>query len=121
MKTKDASRKLSALAHEHRLAAFRLLVRNEPEGLAAGAISQSLDLPASSLSFHLSHLENAGLVSAERRGRHVFYSVRNGAVRQLLEFLTADCCQGRPELCPDLRARCDGRAAPQRRRAAGGG
>ncbi|MEJ2515591.1 MAG: metalloregulator ArsR/SmtB family transcription factor [Gammaproteobacteria bacterium] len=120
MEIKEISRQLSALAHEHRLAAFRLMVRAGPGGLAAGAVSQALDLPASSLSFHLSHLENAGLVSADRRGRNVFYSVRNDSVRGLLEFLTADCCQGRPELCPDIRPGC-GSTAGESRQATGRG
>jgi DNA-binding transcriptional ArsR family regulator len=96
---RDATRRLTALGNEHRLAAFRLLVRAGPEGLAAGLIAAELGAPASSLSFHLSHLENAGLVMAGRVGRNVIYRLNAEAMRELLGFLTEDCCDGRPELC----------------------
>lgn len=106
MKLTDATRRLSALANETRLAAFRLLVRAGPEGLPAGDIAAELDIPASSLSFHLSHLENAGMVSATRRGRQVIYRLEVNAMRDLLAYLTEDCCQGRPELCAGLPPAC---------------
>jgi DNA-binding transcriptional ArsR family regulator len=116
----DATRRLSALANEHRLAAFRLLVKAGPEGLPAGEIASALGLAASSLSFHLSHLENAGMVSATRAGRNIIYRLETGAMRDLLGFLTEDCCQGRPELCADLPACDPGTARPGNPRVQGG-
>jgi ArsR family transcriptional regulator, arsenate/arsenite/antimonite-responsive transcriptional repressor len=106
MKMKLAVQSLASLAHEHRLAAFRLLVRAGPDGLAAGEIAANLGLPPSSLSFHLSALESAGLVVSSRAGRFIHYRVEPRAVRRLMEFLTEDCCAGRPELCPELGAGC---------------
>ena len=90
---------LGALAHDHRLAAFRLLVREGPRGLSAGALARALAVAPSALSFHLSTLERAGLVTARRAGRNVNYAVAVEAVRGLIGFLTEDCCRGRPELC----------------------
>lgn len=92
-------RSLSALAHEHRLGVFRLLVQSGPQGLVAGEIAAALALPPSSLSFHLAALESAGLVAASRAGRFIRYRVRPEAIRELLGYLTEDCCAGRPELC----------------------
>ena len=110
MEITDATRRLSALANEHRLAAFRLLVKAGPEGLPAGEMASTLGLAASSLSFHLSHLESAGMVSATRAGRNIIYRLEADAMRDLLGFLTEDCCQGRPELCAGLPV-CDPAAA----------
>lgn len=104
MELKDATRRLTALASETRLAAFRLLVRAGPEGLPAGEIAAALEIPASSLSFHLSHLENAAMISSRRTGRNVIYRLEADAMRDLLGFLTEDCCQGRPELCAGVAA-----------------
>ena len=111
MELKDATRRLTALGNEHRLEAFRLLVRAGPEGLAAGLIAAELGLPASSLSFHLSHLEKAGLVIAGRAGRNVIYRLDADAMRELLGFLTEDCCEGRPELCGGLPSFCGAAAS----------
>jgi ArsR family transcriptional regulator, arsenate/arsenite/antimonite-responsive transcriptional repressor len=94
-----AVRSLAALAHEHRLGVFRLLVKAGPKGRAAGDIAAALDLPPSSLSFHLAALENAGLVMSTRAGRFIHYRVEPEAIRDLLAYLTEDCCEGRPELC----------------------
>jgi DNA-binding transcriptional ArsR family regulator len=94
---------LSALAQESRLRVFRLLVRTGPGGLAAGAIAEKLGIPAATLSFHLSHLTQAGLTETRRVGRSIIYAVRVDGIRTLLGFLTMDCCQGRPELCLPAR------------------
>ena len=99
MELKDAITALSALAQEHRLAIFRLLVAHGPDGLSAGAIAQRVGVPASTLSHHLAHLERAGLLCARRCGRHIFYSVEAAGLRRLIAFLTEDCCGGRPEIC----------------------
>jgi ArsR family transcriptional regulator len=95
----DPVRGLGALAHDHRLKVFRMLVRAGAEGLNAGEIARRLAVPPSSLSFHLSQLESAGLVGARRDQRKLYYSINSEAVRALLFFLTEDCCDGRPELC----------------------
>jgi DNA-binding transcriptional ArsR family regulator len=95
----QAVRALSALAHDHRLRSFRMLVRAGPDGLAAGDIAQRLGIAPSSLSFHLAQLESAGLVSSRRAQRHIYYALDVEVTRELLGFLIDDCCNGRPELC----------------------
>lgn len=90
---------LSALAQEHRLRVFRLLVREGPSGLAAGEIAERLAVAPSALSFHLAHLERAGLVTSWRVKRNIYYAIRVDGMRRLLAFLTEDCCEGRPEIC----------------------
>ncbi len=85
---------LSALAHAHRLGVFRLLVQAGPEGRAAGEIAEALDLPASSLSFHLAHLMRAGLIEQRRESRSLIYSADFAAMNGLVGFLTENCCGG---------------------------
>ena len=87
-------RALGALAQEHRLAAFRLLVQAGPDGLPAGAIADDLGLPASSMSFHLAQLANAGLVSQHRQSRSIIYAVDFTAMNGLMAYLTENCCGG---------------------------
>lgn len=94
MKPPDAVRSLSALAQDHRLAAFRLLVQAGHDGLPAGRIAEELGLAPSSLSFHLAHLTEAGLVTQRRNGRSLIYSVRFAAMDALVAFLTENCCSG---------------------------
>lgn len=93
---------LSALAQPTRLEVFRLLVRNEPEGLPAGEIAKQLDVPHNTMSTHLAILSHAGLVSSERFGRSIVYRVDLSMVRGLVVYLLNDCCGGRPELCQPL-------------------
>ncbi len=97
-----AIRSLGALAHPHRLRAFRLLLRAHPEGCAAGEIATALAVAPSSLSFHLAALQAAGLVRSERDRRRVVYRADPGAMRALMRYLTRDCCGGNPEICADL-------------------
>ena len=85
---------LGALAQEHRLAIFRLLVQAGADGLAAGAIAETLGIPNSSLSFHLAQLRHAGLIRQERRHRSLIYRADYGAMNALLAFLTDNCCGG---------------------------
>jgi len=99
MKSRDAIEALSALAQETRLAIFRLLVRQGPDGMAAGTIGERLDIPAPTLSFHLAQLSRAGLVGSRRDGRSILYAADYRGMNALLAYLTEDCCQGRPELC----------------------
>ena len=90
---------LTALAQEARLRVFRLLVRVGGGGLAAGEIAAELELPAPTLSFHLKELTRAGLIRGERQGRSIRYSMDPAGIRELLVFLTEDCCAGNPALC----------------------
>jgi len=94
MESETVVRALGALAQEHRLALFRLLVQAGPDGLAAGAIAEALGVPASSLSFHLAQLTNAGLIAQRRDGRSLIYSADYGAMTALVGFLMENCCGG---------------------------
>ena len=94
MKSDEAVGALGALAQEHRLALFRLLVRAGPDGLAAGAIAEALGVPNSSLSFHLAQLSRAGLIRQERRHRERIYSADYEAMNRLVSYLMENCCQG---------------------------
>jgi ArsR family transcriptional regulator len=99
MEEKTAIKALAALAQEHRLKVFRLLVRHAPNGLPAGHIAAQVGVSASTMSAHLAHLERAGLLCSWREQRRILYAVETEGIRQLLTFLTEDCCGGRPELC----------------------
>ena len=87
-------RALGALAQEHRLAAFRALVQAGAGGLSAGALAEALQLPNSSLSFHLAQLTNAGLIRQQRQGRSLIYSADYAAMNGLMGYLTENCCAG---------------------------
>ena len=99
MKLQSALDALGALAQETRLAIYRLLVRAGNEGLNAGQIAESLDIPAPTLSFHLKELARADLITPQREGRSIRYTLCVETMREFLTFLSDDCCQGRPELC----------------------
>lgn len=102
MEERQALAALAALAHGTRLAVFRLLVREGPEGMPAGEVAQRLDVAASTLSFHLKELERAGLIRATRQQRQILYAADYAGTRELLDFLLRDCCQGHPEICSGL-------------------
>jgi len=104
METNDALVVFAALSQETRLQAFRLIVKHGPDGLPAGEIAASLNVPQNTMSSHLAILSGAGLVSAERRGRSILYRAEIERVRALASFLVSDCCDGRPELCMPLAA-----------------
>lgn len=87
-------RALSALAQEHRLAAFRFLVQAGDQGVAAGVLAENLDVPPSSMSFHLAQLANAGLVTQRRESRSIIYSADYAAMNSLMDYLTENCCGG---------------------------
>jgi len=95
---------LGALAHETRLAVFRMLVMAGPDGMIAGAIAEHQRVPPSTMSHHLATLERAGLVQSERESRLIHYRADYPGMRRLLTFLMQDCCQGAPEMCSDLMA-----------------
>ncbi len=92
----------AALAQDTRLAVFRLLIRAGTDGLPATEIANTLNVRQNLMSTHLAVLKKAGLTTTERRGRHILHRVDMAAVRSLLSFLLADCCQGRPEDCEPL-------------------
>jgi DNA-binding transcriptional ArsR family regulator len=95
MKTPEAVKALAALAQDTRLAIYRLLVQQGPDGLSAGAIADRLDLPGATLSFHLKELGNADMLESRQEGRFVFYSANYDQMNRLLGYLTENCCQGR--------------------------
>lgn len=94
MESAKAVSALSALAQEHRLALFRLLVQAGEAGMAAGAIAEALDVPNSSLSFHLAQLRRAGLISQERAHRSIIYRADYAAMNALVGYLMENCCAG---------------------------
>jgi ArsR family transcriptional regulator len=99
-------RALSALAHESRLAIFRMLVVAGPQGMAAGDIAQQLGISPSSLSFHLKDLSHADLVKPRQEGRFVIYSANFDAMTGLIGFLTENCCAGASCCASDLADCC---------------
>src|ERR1700678_1792825 len=90
---------LGALAQESRLDVFRLLVQAGPEGMAPGAMAERLSLPAATLSFHLTQLRHAGLVTFRREGRSLLYVAEYEAMNGLLAYLTENCCRGDASAC----------------------
>ena len=99
MEDTDAVDMLSALAHEHRLKIFRLLVKAGPSGVPSSEIAETVGISPTGASFHLKELDHAGLIVATRQGRFIRYATHIEGMRQLLTYLTEDCCQGQPELC----------------------
>jgi ArsR family transcriptional regulator, arsenate/arsenite/antimonite-responsive transcriptional repressor len=91
---------LSALAHEHRLAIYRLLVERGPEGLPAGQIGSRLDLAPSSLTFHLQNLQRAALINQRRESRQLIYSANFDSMSELIGYLTENCCAESAECAP---------------------
>ncbi|MGE6493914.1 ArsR/SmtB family transcription factor [Cupriavidus metallidurans] len=96
METDNALEALAALAHSIRLAVFRLLVQAGPEGLPAGRIAELMEMPASSLSFHLKELHRAGLLASRQEGRSIIYMAQFETMNALLGYLTENCCGGAP-------------------------
>lgn len=90
-----------SLAQPTRLAAVRHLLAAHPGSLPAGEIARLCEVPHNTMSSHLSILSRAGLISAEKDGRSMNYRADIDGFRGLLEFLSRDCCNGRPELCGD--------------------
>jgi ArsR family transcriptional regulator len=92
VKNIEAVEALSALAHEHRLSIFRILIKRGPEGLSAGRIADRVGLVPSSLTFHLQNLQRAGLISQRRMSRQLFYAADFAAMNALVGYLTENCC-----------------------------
>ncbi len=99
MKKDRAVSALAALAQDNRLDVFRLLVQAGPDGIAAGRVSEELDLAPNALTFHFDRLRDAGLVTVRREGRSMIYAARFETMNDLLAFLTENCCRGSPEAC----------------------
>ncbi len=101
MNNQSAVTLLTSIANEARLAIFRRLVQAGSNGLAAGAISEQLSIPNSTLSFHLKELSHAGLIHAKQESRFIYYSANYAAMNDLLAYLTENCCAGEQSCCPD--------------------
>jgi arsenate reductase len=99
MEVNDHARRLAALSHPGRLAAFRLLARRAPQGARPSEIAAALDVKPNTLSAHLGALAEAGLAQVERQGKSLLYRADMEAMGALVDFLVADCCGGRPALC----------------------
>ena len=102
MDSTNAVSALNALAHEHRLATFRLLVQSGLEGLTAGTIAAQMSVTPSVMSFHLKDLVRAELIQPRHVGRQIFYSARFETMNGLIWYLTENCCGGNP--CTPLSA-----------------
>ena len=112
MKQQDVVNALAALAQDSRLSIYRLLVKRGPDGHAAGEISERLGIPGPSLSFHIKELVHAGLVTARRDGRFIYYSAHFERMNVLVGYLTENCCnQG--EVCAPV---CTPNKTTERRR-----
>lgn len=94
MKPAEVVTALSALAQEHRLAVFRLLVQAGEKGMPAGLIAEKLSVPNSSMSFHLAQLTRAGLITQERQHRSLIYRADYQAMNDLVGYLVENCCTG---------------------------
>jgi ArsR family transcriptional regulator, arsenate/arsenite/antimonite-responsive transcriptional repressor len=99
MSSQHALSALAALGQPTRLEIFRLLIRAEPAGLAAGALAEAIGCPQNTLSSHVGILVRAGLLRGTREGRSIVYRADINGMRALLAFLVKDCCDGHPELC----------------------
>jgi ArsR family transcriptional regulator, arsenate/arsenite/antimonite-responsive transcriptional repressor len=107
MNERQALIAFGALSQETRLSILRLLVVAGPDGIAAGAIAEQVEVSASNVSFHLKELERAALVRARRSSRSIVYSAEFEVLSGLIRFLMEDCCSGRPEICaPALTSAC---------------
>uniref|UniRef100_Q07KE4 Transcriptional regulator, ArsR family n=1 Tax=Rhodopseudomonas palustris (strain BisA53) TaxID=316055 RepID=Q07KE4_RHOP5 len=104
MESKTATEVLSALSQQTRLEVFRLLVRREPQGIAAGDLAKTIGVPANTMSVHLNVLSRARLVSSERHSRSIVYRADLNRFRELMLFMLNDCCDGRSEICAPLIA-----------------
>ena len=112
MEINAAVTSLAALAQETRLSIFRLLVEAGPEGVSAGRIGETLEVPAATLSFHLKELARAGLVSTRQERQFIYYAVDFERMADLMTFLTQNCCRGMPEKCLTVVETALGRCCP---------
>jgi ArsR family transcriptional regulator, arsenate/arsenite/antimonite-responsive transcriptional repressor len=99
MKPAHVVKALAALAQPTRLAIFRLLVARGPDGMAAGQVSQKLEVSPATLSFHFKTLSHAGLIESRQHGRFIYYAANFAAMNGMVAYLTENCCGGNPEAC----------------------
>jgi|SRR6266540_440841 ArsR family transcriptional regulator, arsenate/arsenite/antimonite-responsive transcriptional repressor len=99
MEKSHAVAALAALAQDHRLETYRLLVQAGPDGMPAGEVAAAIGLPPNTLTFHFDRLRQAGLVTVRREGRSMIYAARYDTMNALLGYLTENCCQGRADQC----------------------
>lgn len=119
MEAKQAIAALGALAHDTRLAAFRLLVQRGPDGLSAGTIAQTLELSPSSLTFHLQQLTHAGLITQRRMSRQLIYATDFAVMNALMGYLSENCCGGAAAVCaPVCYPGATGSATPPEKKSA---
>ena len=104
MEAFDEVEALAALAHQGRVAVFRLLARRGPGGVRPSEIAESLHLKPNTLSVYVTTLARAGLVTSERVGKSVYYRIDLERTGALVHYLVADCCRGRPEICAPFAA-----------------
>ena len=116
MNSSQAVQALAALAHDTRLAVYRMLVERGPDGLSAGVIAESLGIPPSSLTFHVQHLHRAGLITQRRLSRQLIYAADFAAMDGLVSFLTDNCC-GRGAHIPACAPASATSARPRRKSA----
>jgi DNA-binding transcriptional ArsR family regulator len=109
---------LAALAHEHRLAIYRLLVQAGPDGMSAGDIADRIGLAPSSLTFHVQSLQRAGLIAQRRLSRQLFYSADFAAMNELVDYLTKNCCGGTQSCAPVCNPMVAAKTTPKARRTA---
>lgn len=117
MDGKQAVTALGALAHDTRLAIFRLLVQRGPDGLAAGVIADELDIVPSSLTFHLQQLTHAGLITQRRLSRQLIYATDFAAMNAVMNYLTENCCGGAAICAPVCQPAKTGIARAKRKSA----
>jgi ArsR family transcriptional regulator len=119
MEPHQAIASLAALAHEHRLGIFRLLVERGPQGLPAGVIAEKLGLAPSSLTFHVQALQRAGLITQRRVGRQLIYAADFATMNEVVGYLTRNCCgQAEAACAPQCRPAAPAGARNKSRRAA---
>ena len=99
VKERQALDAFAALSQDTRLRIVRLLVQAGPDGVTAGAIGEAVGASPSNVSFHLSHLERAGLIRSRREARSIIYSASVAGLAELIRFLMEDCCRGLPQIC----------------------
>ncbi|UVT19729.1 MAG: helix-turn-helix transcriptional regulator [Nitrospira sp.] len=93
MDTKQALAAFDSLSQDTRLRVFRMLVKYGPSGASAGSLSEALQIPHNTLSFHLSHMSHADLVVSRREGRSIIYSANFEFFSGLIRFMVEDCCR----------------------------
>lgn len=93
MDNKEATAAFDALSQDTRLRVFRLLVEYGQNGAPAGVLSETLGIPHNTLSFHLSHMNHAGLVQSRREGRSIIYTANFEFFTDLIRYMVKDCCR----------------------------